>query len=202
MNPEFVRSLSFSARGILTPLCSVIGGIASHEALKGVTEKYIPINQWFYISAMELQSQNSDSLRESKLDALSLCCHGSLLRSLAESRLFMVGCGAIGCELLKILGLLGCAASGNGKIIITDNDLIEKSNLNRQFLFRPCHVQKSKSKVAAESICKLFPKMVVESHEQKFCKESENFFTDEFFHSIDVVLNALDNVEARLYVDR
>lgn len=30
-----------------------------------------------------------------------------------------------------------------GCITITDNDLIEKSNLNRQFLFRPEHIQVS-----------------------------------------------------------
>ena len=29
------------------------------------------------------------------------------------------------------------------QITITDNDLIEKSNLNRQFLFRPKHIQVS-----------------------------------------------------------
>ena len=27
------------------------------------------------------------------------------------------------------------------QMTITDNDLIEKSNLNRQFLFRPHHIQ-------------------------------------------------------------
>jgi len=30
-----------------------------------------------------------------------------------------------------------------GKLTITDHDLIEKSNLNRQFLFRPHHIQVS-----------------------------------------------------------
>ena len=29
------------------------------------------------------------------------------------------------------------------QLTITDNDLIEKSNLNRQFLFRPHHIQVS-----------------------------------------------------------
>lgn len=43
--------------------------------------------------------------------------------------------GAIGCELLKNLAMMG-VATGDGSIKITDMDQIEISNLNRQFLFR------------------------------------------------------------------
>jgi len=50
-----------------------------------------------------------------------------------------VGCGAIGCEMLKNYALMGIGSQG--LITITDNDLIEKSNLNRQFLFRPQHIR-------------------------------------------------------------
>lgn len=52
---------------------------------------------------------------------------------------FQVGAGAIGCELLKNFAMMGLA-SGNGEVIVTDMDTIEKSNLNRQFLFRPSDV--------------------------------------------------------------
>lgn len=38
----------------------------------------------------------------------------------------------------------------DGQITVTDMDLIEKSNLNRQFLFRPQDVQKTKSATAAK----------------------------------------------------
>lgn len=51
-----------------------------------------------------------------------------------------VGCGAIGCEILKILALLGVATAPSAQIAIADHDVIEKSNLNRQFLFRAEHI--------------------------------------------------------------
>lgn len=49
---------------------------------------------------------------------------------------FQVGAGAIGCELLKNFALMGLGAGEEGHITVTDMDFIEKSNLNRQFLFR------------------------------------------------------------------
>ena len=40
-----VELLAFTARGCLPPLCAVMGGIVAQEALKGVMEKYTPVNQ-------------------------------------------------------------------------------------------------------------------------------------------------------------
>lgn len=48
----------------------------------------------------------------------------------------MVGCGAIGCELLKNFAMNGLSNYGGGCIYVTDPDIIENSNLSRQFLFR------------------------------------------------------------------
>ena len=56
-----------------------------------------------------------------------------------------VGAGAIGCELMKNFAMMGLASKG-GEVIVTDMDTIEKSNLNRQFLFRPCDVTVSSSR--------------------------------------------------------
>jgi molybdopterin/thiamine biosynthesis adenylyltransferase len=43
----------------------------------------------------------------------------------------MIGAGAIGCELLKNYALLGIGVGEKGRIILTDPDVIEHSNLSR-----------------------------------------------------------------------
>ena len=68
---------------------------------------------------------------------------GSLIHPNQSLSLFLgtsqVGAGAIGCELLKNFAMIGLGCS-EGAITVTDMDTIEKSNLNRQFLFRPWDV--------------------------------------------------------------
>ena len=53
---------------------------------------------------------------------------------ITKMKQFLVGAGAIGCEMLKNWALMGLGTQG--VINVTDMDTIEKSNLNRQFLFR------------------------------------------------------------------
>jgi ubiquitin-activating enzyme E1 len=43
----------------------------------------------------------------------------------------MIGAGAIGCELLKNFAMCGLGSSNNGRIYLTDPDVIENSNLSR-----------------------------------------------------------------------
>jgi molybdopterin/thiamine biosynthesis adenylyltransferase len=93
-----------------------------------------------------------------------------------------IGAGAIGCEMLKNFAMLG-VAGGDGLITVTDNDLIEKSNLNRQFLFRPKDIQKPKSTSAANAATVMNPSLKVDAHLNKVGQESENLYTDGFFKS-------------------
>ena len=51
-----------------------------------------------------------------------------------------MGAGAIGCELLKNMAMMGVGCGEGGLLKITDMDQIEVSNLNRQFLFRRADV--------------------------------------------------------------
>ena len=123
-------------------------------------------------------------------------------KTLGSLQYFVVGAGAIGCELLKNFAMLGVGAGEGGHVYVTDMDRIEKSNLNRQFLFRPSNVGKAKSSTAAAAVRVMNPNVNVTAFENRVCPETENFFDDEFFGKLHGVANALDNVDARVYMDR
>jgi ubiquitin-activating enzyme E1 len=92
--------------------------------------------------------------------------------------------------------------SQESQIYLTDMDTIEKSNLNRQFLFRNSDIGQLKSNVAARETMLMNRSVNVISHQNKVCNETEQFYDTNFFNSIDGVANALDNIQARLYVDK
>lgn len=102
-----------------------------------------------------------------------------LCEKVKNSKVFMVGAGGIGCELLKNLVLVGFpyielvsiwlkqktsfrllyfrrVHSNRLQHFQIDLDTIDVSNLNRQFLFRKEHVGKSKAEVNTTLICITF----------------------------------------------
>uniref|UniRef100_A0A4W6BQN0 Ubiquitin-like modifier-activating enzyme 6 n=1 Tax=Lates calcarifer TaxID=8187 RepID=A0A4W6BQN0_LATCA len=203
---KLVRCLSTTARGTLSPLAAAVGGLASQEALKAITGKFAPLQQWFYLDAIEvvkpLQSLSPEEFfpRGDRYDGLRACIGESMCLELHKLRVFMVGCGAIGCEMLKNFALPSSFLVLLS-YCISDPDLIEKSNLNRQFLFRPHHIQKPKSTTAAEATHDINPDLHVDAHLNKVCPATENIYSDSFYSRLNLVVTALDNVEARRYVD-
>ena len=69
----------------------------------------------------------------------------------------MVGAGALGCEFLKLFALMGMSTDKSASFSVTDNDNIEISNLNRQFLFRRTDVKHSKSERASLAVKAMNP---------------------------------------------
>uniref|UniRef100_A0AAQ5Z1D7 E1 ubiquitin-activating enzyme n=1 Tax=Amphiprion ocellaris TaxID=80972 RepID=A0AAQ5Z1D7_AMPOC len=186
-----------------------IGCLQDAEALLKLTEEVnATLKSKLYLDAIEvvrpLQSLSAEDFfpRGDRYDGLRACIGESMCLELHKLRVFMVGCGAIGCEMLKNFALLGVGLTkSSGEVCITDPDLIEKSNLNRQFLFRPHHIQKPKSTTAAEATHDINPDLQVDAHLNKVCPATENIYSDSFFTSLNLVVTALDNVEARRYVD-
>ncbi|KAG5191182.1 putative ubiquitin-activating enzyme [Tribonema minus] len=117
-----------------------------------------------------------------------------LLAKVQAAKLLVVGAGGIGCELLKNLVLTGFL-----NIHVVDLDIIDVSNLNRQFLFRQEHVGMSKSQVAAAAVKVFNPDATIVAHHGNV-KSPE--FGLNFVAQFDLVLNALDNVDARRHVNR
>ncbi|KAG5220390.1 Ubiquitin-activating enzyme [Salix suchowensis] len=117
---------------------------------------------------------------------------------IANHRQFLVGSGAIGCEMLKNWSMMGLASGPNGIIHVTDLDTIEKSNLNRQFLFRAKDLGKFKAEVAAAAVADMNPDLdgKILARQDPVGNETEDIYSTEFFSSIDGVTNALDNIKA------
>ncbi|KAK9124596.1 hypothetical protein Sjap_014198 [Stephania japonica] len=90
----------------------------------------------------------------------------------------------------------------NGKLTITDDDVIEKSNLSRQFLFRDWNIGQAKSTVAASAAVAINPSLHIEALQNRASPETEYVFDDAYWEGLDVVVNALDNVNARIYIDQ
>jgi ubiquitin-activating enzyme E1 len=114
----------------------------------------------------------------------------------------MIGAGALGCEYVKAMALMGLACGPNGSVTVTDNDNIEVSNLNRQFLFRQPDVGHSKAETACAKAKAMNPDLKVNVHQAFVSPDTEDLFNDDFWDSLDFIVNAVDNIKARLYVDR
>ena len=207
---KLVRELSYQAQGDLSPMNAVFGGLAAQEALKAVSGKFHPIKQVLYLDSLEslpTGSKRSEELCQacnSRYDGQIAVFGREYQQKLENLKVFLVGAGAIGCEMLKNWALMGIGSGPNGRITVTDNDQIERSNLNRQFLFRNSDVGKPKSECAAKAVQHMNPvlKGKIVTMMDKVAADTEETFNEDFWNEFDFVTNALDNVDARVYVDR
>ena len=115
--------------------------LSSRDVIKAISgRKFTPIQQWLYADMREVIPGDCEQVSAEGVnpeDNLECCIGRRAAEKVRNAKLFMVGAGAIGCELIKNFALNGFATGESGNLVLTDPDLIEKSNLNRQFLFRP-----------------------------------------------------------------
>ena len=136
---DLISNYATSCVRELQPMCTFLGGIVAQEVSKW-TGKFTPNQGFLHLDFMEILPDERPKDVEplnSRYDHQIAAFGKSLQEKLGDIRTFMVGCGALGCELLKNFAMMGVAChDGNGKglITVTDDDKIEVSNLNRQFL--------------------------------------------------------------------
>ena len=191
----------FSSSSI-SPQAAFFGGIVAQEIVK-FTGKYTPLKQWLHYDVFEtLPTGEVDRTpRNSRYDDQIKIFGREVQDKLFKVNTFMVGAGALGCEYIKSFALMGIGCGPDGHVAVTDNDNIEVSNLNRQFLFRKGNVGHSKSECAAAIAKGMNPALNVKAYTTRVGSDTESVFHDKFWERLDFVVNAVDNINARLYVD-
>lgn len=247
LDAAYIKRLARCSAASLSPMAAFAGGVVGQEVLKAVTGKFSPVHQFYYFDAYTcLPAEDLPAAeyapRNTRYDD-QIGVFGATLHSrIVELKYFLIGAGAIGCEMLKNWALMGVATQGKGQVCVcvgrltrvqmfspvksrefavgvwarfcsrgshlpsqvwvTDMDTIEKSNLNRQFLFRPKDVGQLKSDAAARTVLGMNSSMRVKAQAERVGQASEHVYDDEFWVNLDGACTALDNVEARLYVDQ
>ncbi len=111
---------------------------------------------------------------------------------LSQAKVLVVGAGALGNEIIKNLALLGV-----GHVIIADMDRIELSNLSRSVLYRAEDEGELKAVRAARAATDIFPDITA----LPLCGNVLGTLGLGCFRWADVVLGALDNREARVFIN-
>jgi len=160
-------------------MSAFLGGFIAQEIVK-FTGKYSPLKQWFHYDVFE-------SLPDGSPDRTPMNCryddqikiYGREIQDkISKVNTFMIGAGALGCEYLKAFALMGLGCGQGGKVEVTDNDNIEVSNLNRQFLFRKQHVGKSKSECSSGQAKVMNPEFNVQAYTSLVAPNTEGLFND------------------------
>ncbi|CAF1325477.1 unnamed protein product [Rotaria sordida] len=218
LNKHWIRLFAKTCTGDLCPIQSVIGGIAAQEAIKAVTGKFMPIRQFLYFDAIECLPENvfhslnegtSESntrsnfpSKQSRYYSQEVVFGEDFQDKLGNAKYFLIGSGAIGCEILKNFAMMGIGCGRDGTVFVSDMDSIKISDLHRQFLFRSRDIGKMKSIVAAQSIKVINPNMHIHAYVDGVLPETEHIYNDHFFQQLDGLVTAVDNVKTRQYIDR
>ena len=111
---------------------------------------------------------------------------------LARTRVLVIGAGALGNEVIKNLAMLGV-----GHMVVVDMDCVEMSNLSRSILFRETDEGRPKADCVAEVARHIYRGLQIKPL-------VGNVLADVglgYFRWADVVIGALDNREARVFVN-
>ena len=199
---EYLKDVFKYSTCQISPICSYAGGVISQEIIKYIGI-YNPINQWFRVEFMPILDKTFNhniTKKGTRYDDQISIFGNETQKNLGNLDLFMVGAGAVGCELIKNFAMMGICTNPDSLLILTDHDRIEKSNLSRQFLFRDNDISKLKSECAVKSVKKMNKEINCKFMEELVWEKTEKIFNKEFFEKQKAVILAVDNFEARTYI--
>ena len=112
--------------------------------------------------------------------------------ALLDTDVVVIGAGGLGAPVLQYL-----AAAGIGRLGIVDDDVVERSNLQRQVIHADSDVGRPKVDSAREFVTELNPDVTVDSHELRLSAEN----AAELLADYDIVVDASDNFATRFLVN-
>lgn len=110
---------------------------------------------------------------------------------LKGARVLVIGAGGLGCPVMQYL-----AAAGVGTLGIVDDDVVSRSNLQRQILFTDADVGQPKAEVAAARLKAMNPMVTCEVHAKRLTVDNAL----ELVGGYDVVVDGSDNFATRYLV--
>ena len=107
---------------------------------------------------------------------------------LQRARVLLIGAGGLGSPAAYYL-----AAAGVGTLRIADDDVVDRSNLQRQILHTEARVGTPKVDSASAALLALNPRLRVEAERVRVASDN----VDALLHGVDVVIDGADNFTTR-----
>lgn len=111
------------------------------------------------------------------------------IEKLNNSKVAVFGVGGVGSFVVE-----GLARAGVGKFILTDNDKVCLTNINRQIIATHNTIGKYKVEVQKERILEINPNAEVETYQEFFLPESKGILDN----TIDYIVDCVDTVTAKI----
>ena len=109
-------------------------------------------------------------------------------QKLAASRVLLVGAGGLGSPAAFYL-----AAAGVGRLVLADDDVVDRSNLQRQILHTEARIGAPKVESARAALGALNPRVGIETHRVRVSADN----VESLVRDVDVVVDGADNFAAR-----
>ncbi|NPA13625.1 MAG: HesA/MoeB/ThiF family protein [Aquificae bacterium] len=116
-----------------------------------------------------------------------------LRQALREARVLIVGVGGLGSFVATEMAYLGF-----GHLILVDKDTVSPSNLNRQILYTPADIGKSKVLVAAKRLREINPEIKVEAIDSRLTHTNGTYIV----RRADIIVDCSDNFATKKLLNR
>lgn len=113
------------------------------------------------------------------------------VEKLQKSKVIIYGIGGVGSFAVEAL-----ARAGIGHLVLVDNDVISKTNINRQIHSNHNTIGEAKVKAMKERILEINPEIIVETYMPKKGEDEENLINNTFSYVID----AIDTVSNKIKI--